>query len=298
MNAKNFFVNLAIILILYILIFSFFSVIFNIIDYKFKSKNIEYYFSPKSIEISIIIVFSPLLIFLIYFLNNLYNKNPEIKNSKIRIWLMHLTIFLSSSAIIIDTIMVLFYFLDGKDITINFISKTLSIFVFSLLIFSYFILNIKEKITSKINKIFMAIFILIITTTILTHFLIFGGPKTQQKLKSDEQKINNLVFVSDTINYFYEQNSFIPKTENIEKEMPNLFNFLKENNIEYKKIDDVNFNLCTFFNFDSKNNLKPYYQNYYQIDWSHPAGNYCFKIKITIPATPPKPVPLPAPVNN
>src|SRR5258706_13559775 len=137
---RDVFLHLFAIVTLYWSAISFITLCWQYINYFFPDVlNYNYGFSSsmKFAMASLFIVF-PLFILVSWFLNNIYTKESEVRESKIRKWLIYLTLFITALVIIGDLVFVINTFLSG-EITVRFILKSLSILLVAVVIFWYYL---------------------------------------------------------------------------------------------------------------------------------------------------------------
>ena len=141
-SAKDFFLNLGAIVTLYTVIVSLINLLFTIINVAYPQITNGYnYYGSQSISspVSILIIAFPILIVLMW---QLAKQNPEDsvarsieggvreKNvSTIHRWLSYITLFLAGVTLVVDLITVLYYYLDGQELTTGFLLKVLVVFV-------------------------------------------------------------------------------------------------------------------------------------------------------------------------
>lgn len=297
-GAKDFFINFGAIVALYTLIISLVNLLFTIINNAYPQITNGYnYIGSQSISwpVATLIIFSPIFILLMWLLEKQYLVEPEKKNSGIHKWLTYITLFISGLAIAIDLITVLYYFLDGQELTTGFLLKVLVLFVIATCVFVYYISDIRDRLTSKSRIVWRVVVGVIIVGSIVWGFSVLGSPRTQQLLKYDQQKVADLQNMTNGVNNYYSTKGILPNTI---EEMSNgnyyipLLDSQNQKPYEYKKTGNLAYEVCAEFNTESKDKNSslsmPYL--YGSTTWVHPAGRYCFSQTIN-PNTYSKPVP-------
>lgn len=282
-SAKNGFLNLGAFIALYILVANLIGLLFTIINTAYpKVVNGYNYFGSSSISwpVATLLVFFPVFILLMWFLEKEYRVEPEKQNSVIHRALTYLTLFISGLVIAGDLVTVIYYFIDGQELTAGFLLKVLVLLVVFSCLFIYYISDLRGTLTknSRIVWRFIALFILI--ASIAWGFAVLGSPRTQRLFKYDQQKISDLQNIGSQIDSFYYNKGILPK--NIEEIMSNSSYYVTQVDpetkqpYEYVKTSDTSYNLCAEFNksSDEKNN-KGYYL-YSDKTWRHESGHYCF----------------------
>lgn len=107
-----------------------------------------YYYPQGSFQtirwsISVLIVIFPLYLWLSWFLERFYQKNPVARKIWIRRWLIYLTLFVAAG-IIIGNFVTLIYNALGGELTPRFILKVITLFFVTGSVFGYYLWNIKK----------------------------------------------------------------------------------------------------------------------------------------------------------
>jgi hypothetical protein len=227
-----------------------------------------------------------------------YRAEPEKRSVGIRKWLTYITLFVSGFALAGDLVTVLYYFIDGRDITTGFILKVLVVLVISLSIFFYYIYDVMGKSSGKFRKIWVIVSAIVILLCIVWGFSVLGSPRTQQLLKYDEQKVNDLQNIEGSVQNFYSLKGVLPKDLTELSTQQNYYinttDSQTEKPYEYQKTSEITYNLCAEFNKESEDNTDlTRHADYYlgSFSWKHSAGQYCFSETVN-PNTYSKPVPM------
>ena len=298
-SAMDFFINLGAIVAFYALVISLVNLLFTIINTVYP-QIINGVNSSGSASISwpvaTLVIFFPIFILLMWLLEKEYTREPERKNMGIHKWLTYITLFVSGLVVVADLITVLYYFLDGQELTTGFLLKVLVLFIVAASIFTYYISDVRDRLTPKKRILWRIIAGVIILGSIVWGFAVLGSPATQRLYKYDEQKINDLMNINNQVNSFYSVKGNLPLTL---EEMANgnyyvpVVDSQTGNSYEYGKIGDTTYTLCAEFNKDSRdnNNLARPVGPFGDQSWTHPAGRYCFKETIN-PNIYSKPLPV------
>lgn len=285
-GAKDFFLNLGAFISLYVLIGSVLNLLFSVIDKAYPQINSYGYGDSATISwpVSILVVFFPIFILLMWFLERQSIPGSEEQPSVIHRGLTYITLFVSGLTIAGDLITVVYYFIDGKELTAGFLMKVLVLFIIASCVFLYFITDLRNKLTKQSRIIWRIISGFLILGSVVWGFAVLGSPRTQRLLKYDEQKISDLQNIKRQIENFYFSKKVLPATLDsaygtdygyssriTDKQTSKLY--------EYIKINDLEYQLCAEFNKDSndKNRItssSSYYGGNFRM---HPAGHYCFK---------------------
>ncbi len=287
-NAKDFFINLGAIVALYIGVISLLSLLFTAINVAYPKVTNGYTYFGGSASISwpvaTLIIFFPIFLLLMWLLEKEYKTNLEKRNSSIHRWLTYITLFLAGLTVAIDLITVLYYFIDGQELTAGFLMKVAVLLVVASSIFIYFISDLRNKLTEK-SRVYWRIFAgLVVISSIVWGFSVLGSPHTQRLYKYDEQKVSDLQSIDYGVTGYYGGSGTLP--ESIEEisalgnyHLPT-FDSQNKKPYEYQKTSEKTYNLCAEFNKDTNSsNVNPILMmnEYGAGSWNHPAGRYCFK---------------------
>jgi hypothetical protein len=290
---RDLFLHLFVIITLYWSTVSFITLIWQYINYFFPDVleyNTYYTFSGAvKFSIASLMVIFPIFLFLSFYLNKIYIKEPEVRDSEIRKWLIYFTLFVAGIIMIGDLIVVINNFLSG-EITTRFILKALTLFLISGIIFWYYLNDIKNKISQQFNKYLSAFLVLIILIFIIAGFVIFGSPALARKIRLDERKISDLQNIQYRIFSYSQTNKALPP--NLEVLKDPFFGYAlpkdpqTQNDYEYNIKDEYNlvFELCAVFNEKTPKfkEGKPAPYPMTQENWEHDSGRFCFERRIEL----------------
>ncbi|MFA6257963.1 MAG: DUF5671 domain-containing protein [Candidatus Paceibacterota bacterium] len=296
-SAKDFFINLGAIVALGFFVGNLINLLFTIINKAFPLTTGFNFSESSSISfpVAVLIIVFPIYIFLMWLLEKGYVLEPEKRNVGVRKWLTYITLFISGFALAGDLVTVLYYFIDGQDITTGFILKALSVLVISLSIFFYYIYDVLGKNDNKSRKIWMIASAIVIILCIIWGFTVLGSPRTQQLLKYDQQKVNDLLSIENSVQNFYATKGVLPNDFDqllAESYFVNTIDSQTQKLYEYQKTGNLTYNLCAEFNKDSKDNGNVSFDTFGNLSWAHPVGYYCFSKTIN-PNLFSKPIPVP-----
>ncbi len=287
---RDVFLHLLSMVTLYWSAVSFVSLCWQYIDYFFPDLLNYGHSAAVSIRFaiaSLIIVF-PVFILASWFLNKIYAKESEVRESKIRKWLIYLTLFVASLVIIGDLIYVINTFLGG-EITARFILKALSVLLVAGAIFGYYLDDVRRKAPSDLGKYFAWVVSAITLIAVGGAFFIVGSPQNARLLQIDQQRVNDLQNIQWQIVSYWQRKGQMPETladlndtisgyfapTDPETKQPYEYNL--------KNASTLTFELCAKFNLDSKGQTGikpradyPVYDGIYQ-SWEHSASRVCFE---------------------
>ncbi|MBI5139512.1 hypothetical protein HZA26_02795 [Candidatus Nomurabacteria bacterium] len=297
-KAKDFFINLGAIVALYTSVVSLLNLLFTVINTAYPQVTNGYtYFGSSTISwpVATLIIFFPIFMFLMWLLEKDYIINPSRQNSGIHRWLTYITLFITGLVLAIDLITVLYYFLDGQELTTGFVLKVLVLLVVASGIFSYYLYDVLGKLTSKNRNTYRIVACLVILLSIVWGFSVLGSPRTQRLYKYDEQKVNDLMNINNEINNFYSINGKLPTDlfELSENYYLPLNDGQTDKPYEYLKKENTKYTLCAEFNRDSAQIDEDRFSEtaYPYHTWVHKAGKYCFDQTVN-PNTYLKPSPM------
>lgn len=295
-SAKDFFLHLGLAVALYTTAISFLNLVFKIINKAFPEVTQNIYAwgggSEISLPVATLIVAFPLFILLSYFIQKIYTENPLKKELAIRKWLIYVTLFVTGIAFAGDLITVIYKFLDGQDLTTAFVLKALSVLIVAGAVFYFCLQDVRNKISSRQQKISPIIVTCILIATIIWGFAVFGSPQTQKLIRYDNQKISDLQNIQWQVISYWQMNGTIPANITELKKQQNIVvptDPQSKTDYEYRGTGNMTFEICADFSKEDMTNKYQYadvapvsypasaktsvIQNN---NWNHKAGRQCF----------------------
>lgn len=285
-HAKDVFLNLASMVTLYASAVALLNLLFSVIN-KAYPQTVGYYASPSiSLPVATLIIVFPLYILFMWLIEKDLRGVVEGRMTGIRKWLIYITLFISGGLIVGDLVTILYYFLDGQELTTGFLLKILSIIVVAGGVFGYYITDVRNKLTGKTRKSSAFISGVCVILAIIIGFSVIGSPRTQRLMKYDQQKFSELQSLSGQVREYYQKTAKLPQTLT---ELAQGFSYpittvdpQSGASYVYKVLDAKTFELCATFNLDADASATR--AMYYSEDpfntsvWNtYRAGEYCFK---------------------
>ena len=306
---RDVFLHLLVIVTLYWSAVSFITLCWQYINYFFPDAltyGYEYmgFAGPIRFAVSSLIIVFPIFILISWFLNKIYAKETEVRESKIRKWLIYLTLFVAALVIIGDLIFVINTFLGG-EIKARFILKAFSVLLVTGAIFGYYLDDVRRSVASKSAKYFAWVTSAVILAVVVGAFFIVGSPMKARLAQFDQQRVNDLQNLQYQVVNYWQKKGELPKTvSDLNDSISGYFvpNDPESNQpYEYIIKDSVNltFELCAVFNLD--NNLNSNIRNQKSVpvpamypgempqNWNHGTGRVCFERIIDKQLYPPYP---------
>ena len=284
---RDVFLHLLAMVTLYWSAITFVTLLWQFVDYFFPD-NLNYFYPSISTDVirfsisSLVIVF-PVFILVSWYLNKIYAKEAQVRESKIRKWLIYLTLFITALFIIGDLISVINTFLSGGTTT-SFILKALSILFVSAIIFGYYLEDVRRETPTKSARYFAWLSSILVLIVIVSAFFMVGTPNSARLIQYDQQKVSDLMGIQQQVVNYYQKKGTLPNSlsdlnDTISGyEVPT--NPQTQADYEYmiNSAADLDFELCTTFSAATPENQQNAFlaegpdQNY----WYHNAGHVCF----------------------
>lgn len=291
---KDFFLNLGAIVFLYTVIISLLNLLFTVINNAYpRVGSYDYYWSASiSWPVAILIICFPIFLLLMWMLEKGYITEPNRRQLGVRKWLTYITLFVSGLALAGDLVTVLYYFLDGQELTAGFLLKILSVLLITACVFVYYISEIRGKLTSSGRKVWVGVAVAVILASIVWGFTVLGSPHTQRLIKYDQQKSNDLMNLQNEITSFYSREGKLPeKLEDIASYYVPLVDSQNDKPYEYAKVNATKYSLCAEFNRASEDKSRVNVSYPLGVSFGkHPEGKFCFELTVN-PNIYQKPVP-------
>lgn len=236
-------------------------------------------------EMASLIVALPLFFVFSWLIRQALKKGNLLAESKIRLWISYIILFIVVATAIGDLITTTFSLLNG-DFTARFLLKSLTILLISLWIFIYYWLELRSEnalVNTSLPKIFGTITLVVIIGSFIGTFFIIESPVQARKNAFDQTRVGNLQDIKYAVDDYYREYQKLPDSLS---ELRNNRGYLKitdpanNQNYGYKIVDPTSYEICATFETSSKNQNNHSVYSYYT-EFVHDAGNVCFSKKIS-----------------
>jgi len=279
---KDFFVTLGALVTLYIVIVSFLSLVFGIINH-YLSDTISYYGDTLGTirwTVSSLIILFPLFVYLSHLINKDIVVNPAKKNLWIKKWSTYLTLFLTGATVATDLVVLINTFLGG-EITLRFILKVVAVLITALFVFSYYLYERKAKLYASIASV-------LVVASVVAGFISVGSPFDERARKFDDQRVSDLSSIQYQIVNFYQKKGSLPETlADINDPLSSFMvpvDPVTKLSYEYKQLNQTSFEICATFSLPSRNVQDGRTKIMVQEDkfqtFTHDSGRTCFSRNI------------------
>lgn len=227
-------------------------------------------------SLAAVIVAFPVYLLVMWIITRDSRQHPAKVESGIRKWLTYIALLFAACTVIGDVVTFVAYLLRG-DLTVRFTLKVLGVLVIAGGIFGYyqsFARKQSEEGASgdKRNLFYAAAAVLLTALVLVLGFLQLGPPKTQRALEADQRRVNDLRFISSSLNYRKE----LPASLAIlEQTGATIRDPVTRQPYTYRRKSDTQYDLCATFASDDRN-ANDADRNLF---WRHPRGFYCFSLE-------------------
>lgn len=294
-TARDVFSYLLLIAMFIVGVVSFLTLLFQYINIQFPD-TLDYWWRDGSLAairraISALVVSWPVVIFMSIFIGKDLRANEGKQNIWIRKWLLHLMLFVSSIAIIVDLITLINTYLDG-EVTTRFIFKVIAVLLVALAVFWYYLWELKRDPT-KVTKVTICAAVAsatVIVAAIIASLFVVGSPAKQRDARLDQNRVSDLQTIqSSLVDYWRAKESLPESLVALEDDINGYRNPVDPESgevYEYTKTDELTFQLCATFMTQSDGSGKNVYTApmMYSLGsmggdfdvWSHKMGRVCF----------------------
>lgn len=293
---RDVFVHLLMIATLYAAIGAFITLLFQYINVLLPDVLNTYYPSLRdSIRRSeaILFVVFPCYLFLSWLIERDFTKAPEMREFKVRKWLVYFTLFTSAIAIITDLVVLIYHFLGG-DLTASFILKILAVLATAGAVFGYYLWDLRRGSRTRSSLPRMAAYAsaFVILVALVAGFFMVGSPATERSRRFDEQRIRHLRTIqSEIVNHWMRKQKLPDSLDALKDDISGFaapYDPETQTSYEYRAIGKLSFELCAVFSTDSRGYEKsvypvavpvyrePYYPGTMGDNWQHGAERTCF----------------------
>lgn len=288
-TAKDFFLHIAVIVLLYSGTIALLNILFNVINVAFPQVTQYYYYNSASISfpVATLVVVFPLFLFLSKLLHKGYAADPSRKEYPVRKWLVYITLFAAGGVLAGDLVFLIYYFLDGQELTTAFLLKIVSVLVVAGAIFGYFLDDLKDRLTGVRRNIWLVISVILVVGSIVAGFSVLGTPQSQRLYRYDSNKVSDLQNIQWQIVNYWQQKGILPNS--LDELADPISGFIvpldpqNKDSYEYKKTANLTFELCATFNKPTQAVNSRTAEVSYPVlnekigdNWQHEAGRKCF----------------------
>lgn len=205
-----------------------------------------------------------------------------------RKWLIYITLFITGAVLAGDLVVLIYYFLDGQELTTGFILKILSVSAVAGAIFGYYADDLKDRLTGSRRNMWRVVSATMVIGSIVAGFSVLGTPQSQRLLRYDSEKVSDLQNIQwQIVNYWQQKGTLPAKLAELEDPISGFIiptDAQTEAPYEYQKTGTLSFNLCAVFNksLQTVNNstsrtMYPESMGNKPGDsWQYEAGRHCF----------------------
>lgn len=294
-TARDVFSYLLLIAMFIVGVVSFLTLLFQYINIQFPD-TLDYWWREGSLQairgaVSALVVSWPVVIFMSIFIGKDLRADEGKQNIWIRKWLLHLMLFVSSIAIIIDLITLINTYLDG-EISVRFGLKVLAVLVVALAVFWYYLWELKREPT-KVTKVTVYTAVAsaaVIVLAIIASLFVVGSPSKQRDVRLDQDRVSDLQTIqSSLIDYWRDKEALPESLVALEDDIIGYRNPVDPESgetYEYTMTGELTFQLCATFTTQSDFSDKETYATPMMYDfgymggnfniWSHEMGRGCF----------------------
>ena len=284
---KDFFLWTGAMLALYISVFAFLALFFNIIDYAYPDvlspfRNV----SGVQNNIALLVVLFPISAGLMYLIRRDIVLEPMRRELWVRRWALTLTVFVAGATVAIDLVTLLNRFLNG-DLTTPFALKTVVVLLISGAFFLHFLADLwnfweTHKVQSRVMA---ALASFAVVVSIAVGFMVTGMPWQARIYRLDAQKSADLQSISWQVVNYYQAKQHLPASLTDLNDSVSGYQVPIDPqagaSYDYVASNKLSFRLCAHFNAETQdmyegNVSMPYPTGAIdQIAWRHRAGYDC-----------------------
>ena len=209
-TAKDFFLHIGAIGLLYAGTVAVLNILFRVINVAFPQVSDYGYYGSSSISfpVATLIVVFPLFLFLANVLRKSYAEDPSRKEYAVRKWLIYITLFVAAAVLAGDLVTLIYFFLEGRELTVAFLLKILAVLIVSGAIFGYYLDDLKDRLSDARRNLWRIVAALIVLGSIVAGFSVLGTPQAQRVLRYDDQKVSDLQSIQwQVVNYWQQKGS-------------------------------------------------------------------------------------------
>jgi len=284
--AKDFFLLLLSTVTLYLTATSVITILFQYVNHFFPDTlNNYYYYGGNAgfrFAISMLIVVFPVYLWSVWYMHNEYKRVPSAREYSVRKWLTYFTLFVATFMIIGSLISTVNNFLSG-ELTVRFLLKAMSVAGVAGVIFTYYLLDIRDVLKHATRIIYRYTVISVVVIMVVGAFFIMGSPSDERERRMDTTRMSDLINIKMSIDNFYMTRNTLPESLEVLNQPPHYFGVSLNDPdtrvpYEYTIVGEREYELCAVFSKNSTDTLDSMrYRNLYPHQgYAYQAGRYCF----------------------
>ncbi len=289
---KDFFLNIGMVITLYVSVASFLTLIFGIINYAYSDTftGNNFYSGGIRFAIASLVIIFPLYLVITHIIQKNIRANPTKREIWVYKWLLFLTLFLAGSTVAVDLIVLINYFLGG-ELTTQFLLKVFSVLALGALVFGNYLFALRVTDVSRLQVIqgrFAKISAFFVLAAIIGGLFIVGSPTAQREQLADNRRIQDLLYIQSSVVSFWQHKEVLPQT--LEEVEDPLIGFVTptdpetKEEYEYYVRGPLTFELCATFAREDTSSSPSYREPLFGVVgnnqngiWNHGAGRTCFE---------------------
>ncbi|MBI4592090.1 hypothetical protein HY733_01440 [Candidatus Uhrbacteria bacterium] len=216
-TARDVFSYLLLIAMFIVGVVSFLTLLFQYINIQFPDQ-LDYWWRDGALQairgaISALVVSWPVVIFMSIFIGKDLRADEGKQNIWIRKWLLHLMLFISALAIIIDLITLINTYLDG-EITVRFGLKVLAVLLVAAAVFWYYLWELKRdpRTSTKMTMWAAVGSSVVIVAAIIASMFVVGSPAKQRDARLDQNRVSDLQTIQSSLIDYWRDKEALPET--------------------------------------------------------------------------------------
>jgi len=286
---RDVFSQLLAVLGLYVVVFSFGSLIFSFINLAFPDVLRTYSYPREAVRfpLAVLIIVFPAYFWLEYRLQKDIADHPEKRGMKIRKWLLYFTLSVVAVVIAGDLVALIYQFLNG-ELTVRFLLKVLTVLLIAGSVFLYYTWNLRKNVMASRHpqmKFFVWGVVVVVLATVIGAFSVAGSPQSERLRRLDEQRTWDLQTLQSEVIEYWRTKEALPQTLEVLRD--DIRGFVPPRDPKtgeaygYQRKGDLTFELCANFetvsNTDGQSIARPIYDGIdSQANWAHGTGVVCF----------------------
>lgn len=281
-SARDAFLYLVLFTGLYVSAYQLGSLVFDLINLRFPDPAADYSYYTQYIRSSMrwsvasLIVAFPVFAFMSRFVGREMARDPGKRRSKIRRWLIYLTLF-NASCVLLADVTTLVYNALGGELTIRFVLKAATVGLIAGAVFGYYLQDLRADEPGRRpsgvfpRRLLTTTAPLAVVAAIVAGLVAFGSPGELRKARLDERRVEDLQKIVGAVDSYWSTRRALP---------PSLADLAREPGVgpipndpvtgaayEYQLASEQMYTVCAVFDRASENSPTGYWHN---------AGRHCF----------------------
>ena len=223
-----------------------------------------------------------------------WNRDPELRSSRIRKWLTYMTLFVAAGVVSGDTIVLVYYALGG-ELAWSFVLKVAIVAAIAASVFGYYLWDLRQDEVdtaaadgSRLPVAFAGASSVAVVAALVAGVVVTGSPESARDRGLDIRRIYDLQQLAHGVDIYWDLNGGLPESLDTLSSaravaVRSIVDPESGEPYAYRATGEKAYELCATFDLEAPTDSvsMPYRERF----WRHRAGYHCFDLEAIEPET-------------